>query len=92
MLLEMPKWETEDSMMNAGCAHPAQKETVKESTEKPPLFEDTECLNNHHPEEEKGGGLEGLDWSLMDKNLEHEESVVSRTVIVTIWVQRRKGA
>lgn len=26
----------------------------------------------------------------MDKNLEHEESVVSRTVIVTIWVQRRK--
>lgn len=67
MLLEMPKWETGDSMMNTGCAQPAQKETVKESTGsmapsgKPLLLEDTECLNDHHPEEEKAGGLEGLD-------------------------------
>lgn len=49
------------------CAHPAQKETIIESTEtmapseKPSLLEDTECLNDHHPEEEKAGGLEGLD-------------------------------
>lgn len=67
MLLEMPKWETEDSMMNTECAHPAQEETVKELTEtvapseKPPLLEDTGCLNDHHPEEEKAGVLEGLD-------------------------------
>lgn len=46
---------------------PSSEETVKESTgtvapsEKPPLLEDTECLNGHHPEEEKAGGLEGLD-------------------------------
>lgn len=66
MLLEMPEWETGDSMINTECGHPDQKETVKESTgtvapsEKPPLLEDTECLNDHHPEEEKAGGLEGL--------------------------------
>lgn len=67
MLLEMPRWETGNSMMNTGCAHPAHEETVKELTgtvapsEKPPLLEDTGCLNDHHPEEKKAGGLEGLD-------------------------------